>query len=147
MVQGTVSALSGGSDDSALVTTTVTPGSNLSLKFLHSTYPSELTIWVNPLEVSYRIGENEPIAVLYEYGDGVSWFPKSLKKTKKRKWINAFCKHKKKEMKTLKTDIKEMENALENVNLSSTSNNLKMDYLLDPKGTVDIEQLATLIAN
>jgi len=29
-------------------------------------FPSELTMWVNPAEVSYRIGENGSICVLYE---------------------------------------------------------------------------------
>ena len=39
----------------------------LSAKFLHQIFPSELTLWVDPLEVSYRIGENGSICVLYEY--------------------------------------------------------------------------------
>eukprot|EP00088_Acartia_fossae_P054694 TRINITY_DN6305_c0_g1_i10.p1 TRINITY_DN6305_c0_g1~~TRINITY_DN6305_c0_g1_i10.p1 ORF type:complete len:225 (+),score=65.15 TRINITY_DN6305_c0_g1_i10:211-885(+) len=49
----------------------------LSAKFLHTIFPSELTLWVDPLEVSYRIGENGSICVLYEYQDGVTepWKP------------------------------------------------------------------------
>ena len=39
----------------------------LSAKFLHSIFPGELTLWVDPLEVSYRIGENGSICVLYEF--------------------------------------------------------------------------------
>ena len=31
------------------------------------TFPSELTMWIDPLEVSYRIGENGSICVLYEH--------------------------------------------------------------------------------
>lgn len=49
----------------------------LSAKFLHQIFPSELTLWVDPLEVSYRIGENGSICVLYEYKEGVTepWRP------------------------------------------------------------------------
>merc|ERR1712025_520610 len=34
---------------------------------IHATFPSELTMWIDPLEVSYRIGENGSICVLYEF--------------------------------------------------------------------------------
>ncbi|KAK2587540.1 hypothetical protein KPH14_003674 [Odynerus spinipes] len=36
---------------------------------LHSLFPSELTMWIDPAEVSYRIGENGSICVLYEGTD------------------------------------------------------------------------------
>ncbi|NXX86770.1 BTG2 protein, partial [Urocolius indicus] len=38
----------------------------LSLSQLYQLLPSELTLWVDPYEVSYRIGENGSICVLYE---------------------------------------------------------------------------------
>ena len=49
----------------------------LSSKFLHQIFPSELVLWIDPLEVSYRIGENGRICVLYEHQEGVTdpWRP------------------------------------------------------------------------
>ncbi|XP_025967761.2 protein BTG2 [Dromaius novaehollandiae] len=38
----------------------------LSLPQLYQLLPSELTLWVDPYEVSYRIGEDGSICVLYE---------------------------------------------------------------------------------
>lgn len=38
----------------------------LSLSQLYQLLPSELTLWVDPYEVSYRIGEDGSICVLYE---------------------------------------------------------------------------------
>ena len=76
---------------------------------IHATFPSELTMWIDPLEVSYRIGENGSICVLYEYkedGPNDPWRP------------NNNCKE------TLQ----------------------KMDYLLDPRKSVSIEQLAAYIS-
>lgn len=38
----------------------------LSPPQLHQLLPRELTLWVDPYEVSYRIGEDGSICVLYE---------------------------------------------------------------------------------
>jgi len=34
---------------------------------IHSVFPFEFTMWIDPLEVTYRIGENGPICTLYEF--------------------------------------------------------------------------------
>uniref|UniRef100_A0A2P2I0W9 Protein BTG2-like n=1 Tax=Hirondellea gigas TaxID=1518452 RepID=A0A2P2I0W9_9CRUS len=38
----------------------------LAATIIHSMFPSEFTMWVDPHEVSYRIGENGSICILYE---------------------------------------------------------------------------------
>lgn len=38
----------------------------LTIQQLYVLLPSELTLWVDPFEVSYRIGEDGSICVLYE---------------------------------------------------------------------------------
>lgn len=38
----------------------------LTIQQLYLLLPSELTLWVDPFEVSYRIGEDGSICVLYE---------------------------------------------------------------------------------
>jgi len=56
---------------------------------IHQTFPSELTMWIDPLEVSYRIGENGSICILYEYkenqGTGnAPWRPAPVPTTQSR---------------------------------------------------------------
>ena len=40
----------------------------LASNLIHQTFPSELTMWIDPLEVSYRIGgDSGNICILYEH--------------------------------------------------------------------------------
>ncbi|KAM4622289.1 protein BTG2-like [Discoglossus pictus] len=48
------------------IISTVASRINLSNQQLFSHLPKELTLWVDPYEVSYRIGEDGSICVLYE---------------------------------------------------------------------------------
>ena len=117
--------------------------SQLSSAFLHSTFPSELTMWIDPLEVSYRIGENGSICVLYEYSEGVTepWMPLSLrkdKKTRKGPPIQPADPH---------TQVAAINKpALRSPN-PTCKDSLRLDYLLDPRKTVNIEELAALVSD
>lgn len=44
----------------------------LTIQQLYVLLPSELTLWVDPFEVSYRIGEDGSICVLYESNPSAS---------------------------------------------------------------------------
>ena len=56
----------------------------LSLDILTAILPRYLTIWVDPREVSYRIGDNGCIYVLYEYKINVTqpWKPVEIVENK-----------------------------------------------------------------
>lgn len=47
----------------------------LTIQQLYMLLPSELTLWVDPFEVSYRIGEDGSICVLYESQPGPMIMP------------------------------------------------------------------------
>lgn len=107
----------------------------LTSAFLCSTLPSELIIWIDPLEVSYRIGENGSICVLYEHSEGVTepWMPASMRNNKNTKQS---------------TDNNKPEPAPSQPSQTpSCKDSLRMDYLLDPKKSVSIEQLAALVSS
>ncbi|XP_062238916.1 protein BTG1 [Platichthys flesus] len=50
----------------------------LTIQQLYTLLPTELTLWVDPFEVSYRIGEDGSICVLYESTPGPMTMPMSM---------------------------------------------------------------------
>ena len=96
----------------------------LDPQVIHATFPSELTLWIDPLEVSYRIGENGSICILYQFtGLNEPWKPNNTK--------SFFSSE------ATTTSLDPLDN-----NCSDTLR--KMDYLLDPRKSVN--QLAAYIS-
>lgn len=94
--------------------------------------------------VSYRIGENGSICVLYEYNEGVSepWKPST----------NLNNKHSASTNQNAKTALPPTVPANRNESLDASSPSCKeslrnMDYLLDPRKSVSIEQLAAYVSS
>jgi hypothetical protein len=117
-------------------------GCGLSATFLHQTFPSELTMWIDPLEVSYRIGENGSICVLYEYKEGVTepWKPSTNLNNKHSASTNANSKN--------ALTSQSNRNETTETNSPSCKESLRnMDYLLDPRKSVSIEQLAAYVSS
>ncbi|KAF2349539.1 Anti-proliferative protein [Trinorchestia longiramus] len=61
----------------------------LAAQLIHSMFPAEFTMWVDPHEVSYRIGENGSICVLYENENMVCRSPPTPPSTPPNKKIRA----------------------------------------------------------
>ena len=119
-------------------------GCGLSSTFLHQTFPSELTMWIDPLEVSYRIGENGSICVLYEYKEGVSepWKPSTNLNNKHSASTNQNAKNN-----ALTTPTPANKN-IESLDAPSCKESLRnMDYLLDPRKSGSIEHLAAYVSS
>lgn len=118
-------------------------GCGLTPTFLHQTFPSELTMWIDPLEVSYRIGENGSICVLYEYKEGVSdpWKPSTNLNNKHSASSNQNSKNA-----LTSPPINRNDTSVEST--PSCKESLRnMDYLLDPRKSVSIEQLAAYVSS
>ena len=121
----------------------------LSPQLIHSIFPSELTMWIDPQEVSYRIGENGSICVLYEFKEGNSepWKPNStLNKANKTAGSGGGSGS----SSTSSTPSNDNEaNAVTNSPPTACKDYSlrKMDYLLDPRKSVSIEQLAAYVSS
>jgi len=117
-------------------------GENCGLdpQVIHNTFPSELTMWIDPLEVSYRIGENGSICVLYEFkedGPIDPWRPNNAKLSSSSSSSNSTCSNN-------ENNKPQSQNTVDN-NCKDTLR--KMDYLLDPRKSVSIEQLAAYVSS
>ena len=124
-------------------------GCGLSSTFLHQTFPSELTMWIDPLEVSYRIGENGSICVLYEYKEGVSepWKPSTNLNNKHSASTNQNAKN---ALTTVTPTTTPANKNIESLDASvpSCKESLRnMDYLLDPRKSGSIEHLAAYVSS
>lgn len=109
---------------------------------IHATFPSELTMWIDPLEVSYRIGENGSICVLYEFKEdnlNEPWRPQNKTSNENTKNTNQNS-----SSNTTNNTTTVTNQALDN-NCKETLR--KMDYLLDPRKSVSIEQLAAYVSS
>jgi protein Tob/BTG len=121
-------------------------GCGLTSVFLHQTFPSELTMWIDPLEVSYRIGENGSICVLYEYKEGVSdpWKPSTNLNNKTQ---SASTNQNSKNALTSPPPVNKNVAVTEASTPSCKESLRNMDYLLDPRKSVSIEQLAAYVSS
>lgn len=115
----------------------------LSATFLHQIFPSELTMWIDPLEVSYRIGENGSICVLYEYKEGITepWRPALIAAPSNNlnNRINS--------SQVMMNSNRNVRNKSSELSDSCKDSLCTMDYLLDPRKSVSIEQLAAYVSS
>lgn len=125
---------------------------------IHATFPSELTMWIDPLEVSYRIGENGSICVLYEYkedGPNDPWRPnntKSSSSSSNNDNANVNAKNQQQQQQQQKQQQQQQSQQQQQQQQALNDNNCKetlrkMDYLLDPRKSVSIEQLAAYVSS
>jgi len=124
----------------------------LSADFLHRLFPNELTLWIDPLEVSYRIGENGSICVLYEYKEGVTepWRPalntsNAITTTAANNFNNCTGQMMVNNRNVRNNKSSELMNVSSSIDCKESL--CTMDYLLDPQKSVSIEQLAAYVSS
>ena len=135
----------------------------LSAVLIHSIFPSELTMWIDPLEVSYRIGENGSICVLYEFKEDCHepWRPSTAslnsssssnnKASTSSPALTANNQQQQQQQQQQQTPVQNNDNERQkqnSVNTTPCKDSLrKMDYILDPRKSVSIEQLAAYVSS
>lgn len=124
----------------------------LEPQVIHNTFPSELTMWIDPLEVSYRIGENGSICVLYEFkedGPNEPWRPNNAKSSNSSSSSTTSNEN---NANNQQQQQQQQEQQQQQKQALTTDNNCKetlrkMDLLLDPRKSVSIEQLAAYVSS
>jgi protein Tob/BTG len=87
----------------------------LKKEFVQEMLPNDLMIWINPLEVLYRIGEDSCICILYDHTSTEPWNHKALinksdkKKSVKKNQINPFAVMKESKQSKKKDPLEEIE--------------------------------------
>lgn len=124
-----------------------------SSQLICSVFPSELTIWIDPQEVSYRVGKNGSICVLYKFKEGCSepWRPSakaSLSSSSNNKTTTTLAK-KFATLTTATNNGKSTSNSSSflTVTTSCKESLRKTDYILDPRKSVSAEQLAAYVSS
>jgi len=126
-------------------------GCGLSPQLIHSIFPSELTMWIDPLEVSYRIGENGSICVLYEFKEGASGEPwRPCQGNTNGLVVVGGGGNNGSPAKTLKNDNEQVAPAVTPAAPATPCKDSlrKMDYILDPRKSLSsIDQLAAYVSS
>merc|ERR1711936_1259454 len=114
-------------------------------------------MWIDPLEVSYRIGENGSSCVLDEYKEGSAinepWKPNNVKTSSSSSTTTSTTNNaNNSNNKNESTKIQNNQQQQQQQQQSALDNNCKdtlrkMDYLLDPRKSVSIEQLAAFVSS
>lgn len=120
----------------------------MSPDFLHKIFPSELTLWVDPAEVSYRIGENGSICVLYEGGEGVTepWRPTPPSSSSNSNANSSSAKNNKNTSSSQQQQQHQQKAAV--ITSPTCKDSLRTaNYIMESRKSVSIEQLAAYVSS
>ena len=107
-------------------------------------------MWIDPLEVSYRIGENGSICVLYEFKEGPTnepWKPKYYNTNSSKTPLDNKKSASHNNQKNLQQSNDDNSTTSTSVVAACKDSIRKMDFLLDPRKSVSIEQLAQYVSS
>lgn len=107
--------------------------------FLHSLFPSELTMWIDPREVSYRIGENGSICVLYDERE----MEETMRKAKASGSLSSTPNSSTSPSPSLSSDSPQMEADPTGCKESMRS----MDFMMDARNILAFDHLAAYVSS
>jgi protein Tob/BTG len=102
----------------------------LKSEFLQEILPNNFMMWINPLEVLYRFGENGRIYILYDHNSMEPWIPNALINKPAKKTV------KKNQIKPLVIKSSQKISPLEEI-----------AYRLNTKRTISIELLTAYVSS